>query len=70
MLLKLLSPISVLAGLVTAVIAIAVLWPVDEYGTPVALMAFALGAGIWELVRRIRAPAAAAPAVRKPKTGE
>ena len=58
MLLKLLSPASVLAGVIAAALALAVLWPVDKYGTGVAGMAFAVGAGLFELIRRLRSPAA------------
>lgn len=58
MLLKLLSPASVLAGLIAAALALSALWPVDDYGTAVALMAFAVGAGLFELIRRLRAPTA------------
>ena len=61
MLLKLLSPISVLAGLIAAAVALAVLWPVDEYGTGVAVMAFALGAGLFEVIRRMKGSPAPPP---------
>jgi hypothetical protein len=61
MLLKLLSPVSVLTGVLSAAVALAVLWPVDRYGAPLALMAFAIGSGLMELFRRLRTPPGQAP---------
>lgn len=48
-----LSPVSVFAGCVAAVIAIAALWPLNGFGSAVALFAFAIGGGVTELVRRL-----------------
>ena len=56
MLWKHLSPVSILVGVVFSVVALVVLWPVDDYATAVLLLAFGLGAGGWEIIRRIRKP--------------
>ncbi|WP_408589131.1 hypothetical protein [Novosphingobium sp.] len=55
------SPLSLLAGLGFAVIVLLVLSPVpDDVFAPVAVGSFLAGAGVWELIRRIR---------QKPTTG-
>ena len=53
MLLKLLSPISVLAGVVLALGAFVYLSPLNGHGTTVVLFAFCVGAGFCELVTRL-----------------
>jgi hypothetical protein len=51
---KLFSAKSIAIGLVVAIGLIAFLWPVNAFGTPIAIMGFCIGAGVSELVRRIR----------------
>lgn len=50
---KFLSPFSILLGIIGAIAAVAYLWPVGALGAPIALGAFTLFAGLFELVRRI-----------------
>lgn len=53
MLLKELSPVSILVGVLFALASVALLWPVDRYGTAILVLAFCIGAGAWELFRRM-----------------
>jgi len=61
MLFNLLSPVAVLFGIVLAAVTVIFLWPVGEYGVPIALMAFAVGAGLTEIIRRLTHSGAAKP---------
>jgi hypothetical protein len=56
MFLKFLSPVSILVGIVVAVAVLIYLSPLDGHGAPVALLAFCVGAGACELIRRIVRP--------------
>jgi hypothetical protein len=62
---KELSPVSIAVGVFFGLAALALLWPVDGYGTGVLLLAFCIGAGGWELFRRMRPQKPAPPAPRK-----
>ena len=67
--LKLMSPISVLIGLVGAGLALALMWPFEpKVGVTIGAFAFVLTAGIAELVRRmvVKRAAPAAPAKDTP----
>lgn len=65
---KQLSFVSMFIGLLTSIAAIALLWPVDGNGPVIALIAFVLGGGSCELVRR--ALRRSAPSPSKGGSGE
>jgi hypothetical protein len=65
MLLGLLSPVSAFAGVATAVCAVIFLWPLNGFGAAVAMMAFAIGAGLAELMRRLSGVSAKPPTAHR-----
>lgn len=50
---KHLSFISLFVGFLSSIAAVAILWPVYSSGPMIALIAFVLGSGGWEVGRRI-----------------
>lgn len=70
MLWKVLSPSSILIGVVVAAGVLAVLWPLDQYLAPVALLAFATVSGLCELVRRLWSSTTVSSNTHKPGAGD